>query len=182
MFQVAVVVGSLRKDSVNRKLAKSLNQLMHPLLTFSYPDISDIPLYNQDLETNMPPSVLRFKQEMAAADAVLWVTPEYNRSIPGVLKNIIDWGTRPAGQTVWSGKVMASMGTSPGAIGTAVAQSHLRSIMVSLGGVFMGQPELYLVYQDGLINDQDEITVEATRDLLQKFLDQLTLVVKNNKR
>ncbi|PJD91462.1 MAG: NADPH-dependent FMN reductase [Legionella sp.] len=177
MFQVAVVVGSLRKDSINRKLALSLDQLVHPLLTFTYPDITDIPLYNQDLETDMPESVLRFKQEIQKADAVLWVTPEYNRSIPGVLKNIIDWGTRPAGQTVWPGKVMASMGTSPGAIGTAVAQSHLRSIMVTLGGIFMGQPEMYLVYKDGLIDDSYHITVDTTRELLQKFIDQLAVAI-----
>lgn len=171
MFKIAVIVGSLRKDSFNRKLALALDKLQHPTLQLSYIKIDDIPLYNQDLDNNLPDSVVRLKKEITAADAVLFVTPEYNRSIPGVLKNIIDWGTRPYGQNVWAAKLMAAIGTSPGAIGTAVAQSHLRSIMVAIDAIYFGQPEVYLVYKEGLIDNDFTITVEGTRNFLQGFLD-----------
>lgn len=171
MVKVAVIVGSLRKDSINRKLAMALSQLALNHIQFSICDITDIPLYNQDLETAMPKSVTCLKQTIKDADAVLWVSPEYNRSLPGVVKNIIDWGTRPAGQSVWTGKFMTIIGTSPGAIGTAVAQSHFRSIMVALGATIMGQPEVYLVYKEGLIDDQEQITDDKTREFLQKFIE-----------
>lgn len=171
MLQIAVIVGSLRKDSYNRKLALAMDKLQHPSLNLSLLKIEDIPLYNQDLDTQLPEAVTRFKNDIAAADGVLFVTPEYNRSIPGVLKNIIDWGTRPAGQNVWAKKTIAAMGTSPGAIGTAVAQSHLRSIMVGLDAIMFGQPDVFLVYKEGLIDDDNTITVEATKAFLQNFLD-----------
>ena len=172
MFKIAVIIGSLRQASLNRKLAQALIKLGHPSLDFSIAAIDDIPLYNQDLETNLPSPVLRFKQEIRDADAVLWVTPEYTRSIPGVVKNVIDWGTRPMGQTVWDGKLMSSVGISPGAIGTAVAQEHMRSIMVALGAIFFARPELYLVHQEGFITDNFEIATPATRDFLKKFIEQ----------
>ena len=168
---VAVIIGSLRKDSFNRKLALALDKLNHPSLTLSVTKVDDIPLYNQDLDNALPASVVRFKKEMAAADAVLFVTPEYNRSIPGVLKNMIDWGTRPYGQNVWAGKPMSVIGTSPGAVGTAVAQSHFRGIMVSLGAIVFAQIEVYLVYKEGLIDNNFAITVDGTRNFLQGFLD-----------
>ena len=171
MLKIAVIVGSLRENSFNRKLARALDKLQHPALQLSEIKIDDIPLYNQDLDNNLPASVVRLKKEITAADAVLFVTPEYNRSIPGVLKNIIDWGTRPYGKNVWAGKRMTAIGTSPGAIGTAVAQSHLRSIMVSIDARFFGQPEVYLVYKEGLIDDNYIVTVENTRKFLQEFLD-----------
>lgn len=172
MINVAVIVGSLRKDSFNRKLALALDKLNHPTLSFSLLKVDDIPLYNQDLDNNLPAPVVRFKKEVADADAVLFITPEYNRSIPGVLKNMIDWGTRPYGKNVWNGKSMGIMGTSPGVVGTAVAQSHLRSIMVALGSIVFGLPEVYLVYKDDLIDADNNITVEGTRTFLQGFLDQ----------
>jgi len=171
MYNVAVVVGSLRKDSFNRKVAFALDKLNHPTLTISYIKIDDIPLYNQDLDNDLPSSVVRFKKEITDADAVLFVTPEYNRSIPGVLKNLIDWGTRPYGKNVWAKKLMSAIGVSPGAIGTAVAQSHLRSIMVAIDGYYVGQPEVYLVYKEGLIDDHHSITQEGTQKFLQSFLD-----------
>jgi len=171
MFDIAVIVGSLRKDSFNRKLALALDKLQHPALQLSLVKIDDIPLYNQDLDKNLPAAVFRLKEEIAAANAVLFVTPEYNRSIPGVLKNIIDWGTRPYPQNVWAGKPMKVIGTSPGAIGTAVAQSHLRSIMVAIDAILFGQPEVYLVYKEGLIDENFAITVEGTQKFLQGFLD-----------
>jgi chromate reductase len=171
MYDVSVIVGSLRKESFNRKLANALNSLKHPKLRFSMVQINDIPLYNQDLDNNLPTPVARFKQEITKAHALLFVTPEYNRSIPGVLKNLIDWGTRPFGSNVWADKPMVAIGTSPGAVGTAVAQSHLRSIMVSLGAIYLGQPEVYLVYKEGLIDDKYQFTIDSTRDFMQGFLD-----------
>lgn len=182
MYKVAMIVGSLRKESFNKKLAHALIKLEHPELDFLLVKIDDIPLYNQDLDTNLPASVVRFKKEIAEADAVLFVTPEYNRSIPGVLKNIIDWGTRPYGQNVWAGKPMTAAGTSPGAIGTAVAQSHLRSIMVAEDGIYFGLPEVYLVYSEGLIDSNFVVTVESTRKVLQKFLDKFALNIKKYKK
>lgn len=173
MFRIAIIIGSLRKDSFNRKLALALDKLYHPELLFDYIKIDDVPLYNQDLDNNLPAAVIRLKKEIAAADAVLFVTPEYNRSIPGVLKNIIDWGTRPYGQNVWAKKPMTIIGTSPSAVGTAVAQSHLRSIMVALdAALFFGQPEVYLVYTENLIDNNLKINAESTKNFLQKFLDQ----------
>lgn len=171
MFNVIVIVGSLRKESFNKKLAHALDKLKHPQLKFSFAQIDDVPLYNQDLDQNLPPSVVRFKKEISSADAVLFVTPEYNRSVPGVLKNVIDWGTRPYGQNCWAGKPMAIVGTSPGSIGTAVSQSHLRSIMVAIDGILLGLPEIYLVYKEGLIDDAFNITIESTQKILQNFLD-----------
>jgi len=181
MFKVAVIVGSLRKDSFNRKLALALDKLQHPDLKLSLLKIDDIPLYNQDLDNDLPNAVVRFKKEIKEADAVLFVTPEYNRSIPGVLKNIIDWGTRPYGANVWAKKIMAAIGTSPGAIGTAVAQSHLRSIMVSIDAIYFGQPEVYLVYKEGLIDKDFSIAVEGTRNFLQGFLDRFAKEIANCK-
>ena len=171
MFNVIVIVGSLRKESFNKKLALALDKLKHPQLKFSISKIDDIPLYNQDLDNNLPSSVVRLKKEILSADAVLFVTPEYNRSIPGVLKNIIDWGTRPYGQNSWMGKPTATIGTSPGVVGTAVAQSHLRSILVAINAALLGQPEVYLIYKDDLIDSTFNITVEATQKFLQDFLD-----------
>lgn len=178
MFNIAVIIGSLRKDSFNRKLALSLDKLQHPTLKFSYLQIDDIPLYNQDLDNNLPTSVVKLKKEIATAHAILMVTPEYNRSIPGVLKNIIDWGTRPYGQNVWAEKPMATIGITPGANGTAVAQSHLRSIMVALGAILFGLPEVYLTYKEGLIDNDFNITIENTRTFLQNFLDRFATEIE----
>lgn len=174
MLNIIVIIGSLRKDSFNKKLALALDNLNHPQLKFSFAKLDDIPIYNQDLDQNLPPNVIRLKKEISAADGVLFVTPEYNRSIPGMLKNIIDWGSRPYGQNSWLGKPTAIIGTSPGSVGTAVAQSHLRSILLALDMVLLGLPEVYLTYKEGLIDDAHHITVESTQKLLQKFLDRLS--------
>lgn len=171
MYNIAVIVGSLRKESFNRKLAVALDKLNHTSLTLTILNIHDIPLYNQDLDNQLPEPVVQFKKKIAAADGVLLITPEYNRSVPGVLKNLIDWGTRPYGQNVWSGKPTGIIGTSPGVIGTAVAQSHLRSIMVAINAKVLGQPEVYLVYKDGLIDDNHTITNADTQTFLKGFLD-----------
>jgi chromate reductase, NAD(P)H dehydrogenase (quinone) len=139
--KVAVIVGSNRRDSINRKLAQALAKLGEGRLAFHFVAIEDLPLYSQDLEGELPSSVVRFKSEIAAADALLFVTPEHNRSIPAVLKNAIDWGARPYGQNSWSGKPAAITGTSPGALGTAVAQLHLRQVLGTLGPLsWAGKP------------------------------------------
>ncbi|MFN3826253.1 MAG: NADPH-dependent FMN reductase [Micavibrio sp.] len=172
MFKVAVVVGSLRKGSHNKKLARALAKLAQGKMDFKMVEIGDLPLFNQDLEGNVPAAVTTFKEAIDSSDAVLFVTPEYNRSIPGVLKNAIDWGSRPYGKSSWAGKPAAICGTSPGAIGTAIAQNHLRSIT---GGFLdmptLGQPEIYLTYKEDLFNDQDDVMNEGTKAFLQGFVD-----------
>lgn len=180
MYKISVIIGSLRKESLNRKLANAFIKLGHPSLDFAICPIDDIPLYNQDHEDNLPLSVVAFKKSIQESDAVLWVTPEYNRSIPGVVKNVIDWGTRPAGQSVWIDKLMGCIGTSPGAIGTAVAQSHMRSIMVALGAIFFSRPEVYLVYKEGLIDKEHHISVPETQDFLRKFMEQFANNIKKH--
>ena len=158
---VAVVVGSNRRDSINRKLARALAKLADGKLTASFIQIDDLPMYNQDLENPLPASVSRFKAEIERADALLFVTPEHNRSIPAVLKNAIDWGTRPYGRNSWAGKPAAIIGTSPGAIGTAMAQQHLRQVMGDLGALVMGG-EAYITFKPELIDDTDSVTDAGT--------------------
>ena len=180
MFKIAVIVGSLRKDSFNKKLVHALDKLNHPNLQFNIINVNDVPLYNQDNENDLPTPVANFKNEITNADAVLFVTPEYNRSIPGVLKNLIDWGTRPYGKNVWANKPTAIIGTSPGAVGTAVAQSHLRSILVSIGAIVLGQPEVYFIYKNDLIDVNDHVTNEDTKKFLQGFLDKYSSWVESH--
>ena len=170
MYTVAVIVGSLRRDSINRKLAKALAKLGQSKFRFNFIEIGDLPIYNEDLWQDPPASVLRMKSEVDAADAVLFVTPEYNRSITPALKNAIDWGTRPWGKNSWAGKPASIVGTSPGAVGTAGAQTHLRSIAVILDVILMGQPEVYFVNKPGLIDDNDDITDDTTREFLEGYL------------
>ena len=170
MYNVAIIVGSLRKESINKKLAKALMRIGKDKMRFVPVDISDIPLYNQDMEDNLPGPVARMKAAVAAADAVLFVTPEYNRSMPGVLKNLIDWGSRPHGQNVWAGKPATVAGTSPSHVGTGVCQSHLRSILTMLGMVLLSQPEVYITDRPGIINDDGAVTDENTEKFLLSFL------------
>ncbi|MDR3491331.1 MAG: NAD(P)H-dependent oxidoreductase [Gammaproteobacteria bacterium] len=174
MFNIAVVVGSLRKESFNKKLVHALDKLNHPNLKFTILDINEVPLYNQDNEGNMPAAVVKFKKEIQDAAGVLFVTPEYNRSIPGMLKNLIDWGTRPYGKNVWANKPTGIIGVSPGVVGTAVAQGHLRSILVAIGAIVMGQPEVYFVHKDELYDANNNITNEDTKKFLQGYLDKFS--------
>jgi len=171
---VAVLVGSLRKDSYNRKLGQALARLAAPSLEFRFIEIGDLPLYNQDLDAAYPPAATRLKEQVRAADAVLFLTPEYNRAIPGVLKNAIDWGSRPYGQSAWAGKPAAIAGASVGAVGTAVAQQQLRAILGYLDMPTLGQPEVFLHFKDGLIDDQGTITNEGTQKFLQGFVTKFT--------
>lgn len=170
-FKVAIVVGSSRRESINRKLALALAKLGQAKFDPSFVRIDDLPLYNQDLEAKLPPSVVRYKAEIAAADALLFVTPEHSRSLPALLKNAIDWGARPYGQSSWIGKLAAITGTSPGAIGTAVVQQHLRQVLGNLGVLVMGG-EAYVSFKPNLIDDDGSITDEGTRKFLQDLIDQ----------
>ena len=169
--KVAVVNGSLRKDSFNRKLALAAAKIAAGKLELKLVDLSEVPLYNQDLEASYPAAAQRVKDEIAAADAVLFVTPEHNRSIPAAMKNVIDWVSRPYGTSKWAGKPGAIVGTSGGAVGTAVAQDHLRSIAVAQGIALLGRPEVYFVYKDGVFDAEHTVTDPAAKKLLEGFVE-----------
>lgn len=175
-FKVAVIVGSNRRDSINRKLAQAIARLADGRVTAKFVQIDDLPMFNQDLESARPASVLRLKAEIEEADGLLFVTPEHSRSIPAVLKNAIDWGARPYGKSSWIGKPTAITGTSAGAIGTAIAQQHLRQVMGDLGALVMGG-ETYVTFKPGLIDDAGTVTDEGTRRFLQTFVDQFTTLL-----
>jgi chromate reductase, NAD(P)H dehydrogenase (quinone) len=175
-FKIAIIVGSNRRESLNRKLAHALAKLGEEKLGFTFVRIDDLPLYNQDLEGALPQSVVRFKAEIEAADGLLFVMPEHNRSLPAVLKNAIDWGGRPYGQNSWTGKPAAITGTSPGSIGTAVGQQHLRQILAILGVLVMGG-EAYISFKPGLLDANGTVTDESTREFLKGFIDQFASLV-----
>lgn len=177
-YTIAVVVGSLRQDSINRKLARALERLAPREFTFKYLEIGDLPLYNQDNDGNPPAPVTRLKAEISAAQALLFVTPEYNRSVPGVLKNALDSASRPYGQNAWAGKPAGIIGGSIGTIGTAVAQSHLRGILAYLDVPTLGQPEVYLFVKEGFFDAAGEIASEGTRKFLQDWIDRYAAWVK----
>jgi chromate reductase len=174
MYTVAVIVGSLRKGSINKKLSLALQTAGRDILLCKTVDISSIPLYNGDLEDPLPGSVRKMKEEVTAADGVLFVTPEYNRSIPGVLKNALDWGSRPYGANVWAGKPAAIAGSSAGSVGTAVAQSHLRSVLSFLGMALVAQPEVYFHDRPGLVLEDGSVTDKGTEKFLRGFLTGFT--------
>jgi chromate reductase len=169
--KVAVVVGSIRKDSINRKLAKALVKLGPPDFEFDFVDLRDLPVFNQDHDQNPPAPVLRAKAQIAGAGALLFVTAEHNRSLPTALKNVLDWASRPYGKNLWAGKPAGIVGASPGAIGTAVAQAHLRGVLGYLDVPTLGQPETYIHFTPGLIGDDDAVTNDGTRKFLQAFMD-----------
>jgi chromate reductase len=169
--RIGLFVGSLRRESFNRRLALAVARLAPSDLVFEEIRIDDLPLYCQDFDAAYPPAAARLKTEVERADALLFVTPEYNRSIPGALKNALDIGSRPWGRNSFAGKPAAVLGTSPGAIGTALAQQHLRSILAYLDVAVLGQPEVYIRFEEGLVTDQGEIGTEATRKFLQGFVD-----------
>ena len=171
-FKLGLIVGSNRRQSINRQLAQALSLLGADAFEACLIRIDDLPLYNQDLEAALPDSVARFKAEVESSDAILFVTPEHSRSIPAVLKNAIDWGTRPWGQNSWAGKTAAVTGTSQGAIATAVAQQHLRAVLGDIGMVVMGG-EAYIGFKPGLVDEQHAVTDESVRKFLKAFIDQL---------
>ncbi|HJV62234.1 MAG TPA: NAD(P)H-dependent oxidoreductase [Albitalea sp.] len=178
--RVAVLVGSLRKDSLNRKLARALAPIAPEGMSLEILEIGQLPLFNQDWEAAPPPVVTEFKQRIKAADAVLFVTPEYNRSVPGVLKNAIDVASRPYGQSAWSGKPGAVISLSPGAIGAYGANHHLRQSMVFLDVPMMAQPEAYIGGASQLFDEHGGIVKDDTRQFLQKFLQAFAQWIARN--
>ena len=175
-LQLAVIVGSNRRQSINRRLAQALAKLGAERFEARFLRIDDLPMYNQDNEGNLPPEVVRFKSELEHADSVLILTPEHDRSIPAVLKNAVDWGARPWGKNSWAGKPAFITGTSPGAIGSAIAQQHLRAVMVSLGAILLGG-EAYITFKPNLIDADGSIGDDSTRNFLQGFVDRFADLV-----
>jgi chromate reductase len=176
-FKIALIVGSNRRESMNRKLAQALAKLGAGSFDVTWTEIDDLPMYNQDHESPLPNSVARFKADLEGADAVLIVTPEHSRSIPAVLKNAIDWGARPWGQNSWMGKPVAITGTSPGTIATALAQQHLRHVLGVLGTLVMGG-ESYITFKPDLVDAAGNITDESTRKFLGDFVGQFAGLLK----
>jgi len=170
MKNIVVLVGSLRKDSINKKYAHALEKLAAGQFAFQYADM-DLPLYNDDLWQSPPAKVVALKDAIAKADGILIVSPEYNRSMPAVTKNAVDWASRPFGQNAWKGKAVAITGASPGSQGTAVMQSQLRSSLVILGTAVMGDPEVYISFKPELIDADGAIANEGTAKFLKGFLD-----------
>ncbi|MCW8087845.1 NADPH-dependent FMN reductase [Sabulicella glaciei] len=178
-YTVALLVGSLRKESLNAKLAGALVKLAPAEVSFQRVEIGDLPLYNQDDDANPAPQVVRLKEQVATTQGVVFVTPEYNRSIPGVLKNALDHGSRPYGQSVWAGKPAGVMGISPGAPGTSMAQQHLRNILAYLDMPTLGQPEVFLQAKEGLF-DADGSIGEGSRGFLQGWMDRYVAFLGRN--
>ena len=169
-FKVGYFVGSLAKASINRKLAKALVGLAPRELTMVEIPFGDLPIYNYDFDANFPKVATDFKKAIAAVDAVLFVTPEYNRSIPGGLKNAIDWASRPYGKNSFTRKPSATIGTSPGSIGTAIAQQHLKSLLSFCNSPQMNAPEAYIQFTKDLVDDEGNVSEESTKEFLAKFL------------
>jgi chromate reductase len=169
-YKVGYFVGSLATKSINRLLAKALVRLAPPELHMTEISFKDLPLYSYDYDANYPPVATEFKNAIAAADAVLFVTPEYNRSIPGGLKNAIDWASRPYGKNAFTRKPSAFIGTSPGKIGTAIAQQHLRSILSFCNSPQMNSIEAYIQFEQGLIGEDGEVNNESTREFLRHYM------------
>jgi len=179
-YNVTAIVGSLRKDSYNLKLAKALAKLGSEHFDVTFANIADLPLFNQDLEAAFPAPALRLKKEIENADAILFVTAEYNRGAPGVLKNAIDWASRPYGKNSFAKKPAAICGASPGTIGTACAQNGLKHTLNYLDIALMGQPEVYVYFKDGLIDHDGNLSDEGTKKFLQGFVDQFAKWIEKN--
>jgi chromate reductase len=177
-IQIAVVIGSLRRDSYNRMLARALERLGPEGFSYFEPRIDDLPLYNQDDDGSQAVSVNRLKSEIAGADGVIFVTPEYNRSIPGVLKNAIDHASRPYGQSAWKGKPAGVIGASPGAAGTSMAQQHLRNVLAYLDMPTLGQPEAFIHVEDDLFDSDGNIANADTKRFLQRWMEQYVAWVR----
>lgn len=170
MTTIAIVVGSLRRDSFNRKFAEALARLAPDGVEFTWADIGSLPLYDQDDDGNPPAATVALKAAIRAADGVIFVTPEYNRSIPGVLKNALDHASRPYGDSAWAGKPAGVIGVSPGALGTALAQQHLRSVLAYLDMPVLGQPEAYIQHREGMFAEDDSLT-DTSKDFARKWLE-----------
>jgi chromate reductase len=171
-FKVGYLIGSLATGSINRKLARALVKLAPAQLDMTEIPFKDLPLYSYDYDSDFPAPARAFKDALAAVEAVLFVTPEYNRSIPGGLKNAIDWASRPYGQNSFTRKPSAVIGTSPGAIGTAVAQQNLRSVLSFCNSPQMNAPEAYIQFTPNLITDEGEVTNESTAEFLKNYMQE----------
>jgi chromate reductase len=179
-YRIAVVVGSLRRESLNRTLAGALVKLAPPDFSFQQLRIADLPLYDQDDDAAQAPAVKRLKAEIRDAQGLMFVTPEYNRSIPGVLKNAIDHASRPYGDNALAGKPAGVIGASVGAIGTAVAQQHLRTILAYLDAPTLGQPEAFLHAKEGFFDAGGDIASPGTRKFLQGWMDRYVAWVRKH--
>lgn len=179
-IQIAIIVGSLRKDSINRHLANAIVRLAPTIVGFHFVEIGDLPLYNQDDDDRQANSVLRMKAEIENADGVLFVTPEYNRSIPGVLKNALDHGSRPFGNNSWGKKPAAIIGISPSPVGTALAQQHLRSVLATLNMPTLCQPEMFLQMKDGFFDESGDLSA-ASKKFVERWLDVMVQWMNLNK-
>jgi chromate reductase len=175
-----VIVGSLRSQSINRQLAEAVVRLAPPEFTFDFLEIGDLPPYNQDDDANQPASVLRLKKQVGECQGVIFVTPEYNRSIPGVLKNAIDHVSRPYGQSAWAGKAAGVIGASVGAPGSSMAQQNLRNVLAYLDMPTLGQPEVFIQMKEGLFDDKGEIGNAESRKFLQGWMDRYTAWVRKH--
>lgn len=171
-YKVGYLIGSLATESINRKLANALFKLAPAQLQFHEIPFGDLPLYSYDYDADFPEVGRRFKQAIEASDAILIVTPEYNRSIPGALKNAIDWASRPWGSNSFANIPSGVIGASPGAIGTAVGQQHLRSVLGFLNSPQMNSPEAYIQFRDGMIDEAGGIADASTARFLRKYLDE----------
>lgn len=178
-YRIAIIVGSLRKDSFNKRLAEAITKLAPSNFMFNWLNIGNLPLYNQDDDDNQAEAVKQMKAEIRNSQGLLFVTPEYNRSIPGVLKNAIDHGSRPYGQSVWAGKPAGVIGISIGVIGTALAQQHLRSVLAYLDVPTLGQPEVYIQMKDGLFEDGGNLGA-GSMEFLQNWMDRYVAWVKKH--
>lgn len=178
-FKVAIIAGSLRKDSYNVRLGQAIASMLPDGFEARFIEIGDLPLYNQDEDYTPAASVARLREEIKGVDAVVFATPEYNRSIPGVLKNALDHASRPWGESVWQGKPAGVIGVAGGAIGTAMAQQHLRNILAALNMPTMGHPEAFLQYSDDLFDDQGGIGTKS-RDFVQGWVDSFAKWVKTH--
>ena len=177
-YKIGYFVGSLAKGSINRLLAKALVRLAPEQLDMVEIPIRDLPLYSYDYDADYPPVARDFKQAIAAVDGILFVTPEYNRSIPGGLKNAIDWASRPWGQNSFTRKPSGVIGTSPGAIGTAVAQQDLRSVLCFCNSPLMNTVEAYIQFTPGLIQEDGTVTNPSTEEFLRKYMEELHVFVQ----
>jgi chromate reductase, NAD(P)H dehydrogenase (quinone) len=177
-IKIATFVGSLRKDSFNRRLARAVEKLAPAEFAFKHVQIDNLPLYSQDFDADYPAIATQLKKDIEAVDGLLFVTPEYNRSIPGVLKNAIDIASRPWGTNSFAGKPGAVIGTSIGSTGTALAQQHLRNVLAYLDVPMLAQPEVFIHFKDDLIAEDGSIGSDGTRKFLQGFVDTYVAWIK----
>ncbi|HRO02016.1 MAG TPA: NADPH-dependent FMN reductase [Terricaulis sp.] len=177
-YKVGYFIGSLSSTSINRLLSKALIKLAPPQLQMTEISFRDLPLYSPDYDADYPPVARAFKQAIADSDALLFITPEYNRSIPGALKNAIDWASRPWGQNAFARKPSGVIGASPGAIGTAVGQQSLRAVLGFSNAPQMTSPEAYIQMTPGLVTEDGEVTNDATREFLRNYMSEFALFIQ----